>query len=93
MTVLSKKTTEKQFNQSILGKKQNQEISTMAKKTSAQRSSGPYPLNIREEELKNKVAQDYFGDYDTTKIIGNIDFCIAKVTEKTKGEQQTFFEE
>ena len=65
----------------------------MAKKTSAQRSSGPYPLNIREEELKNKVAQDYFGDYDTTKIIGNIDFCIAKVTEKTKGEQKTFFEE
>ncbi len=65
----------------------------MAKKTSAQRGSGPYPLNIREEELKNKVAQDYFGDYDTTKIIGNIDFCIAKVTEKTKGEQQTFFEE
>ena len=65
----------------------------MAKKTSAQRSSGPYPLNIREEELKNKVAHDYFGDYDTTKIIGNIDFCIAKVTEKTKGEQQTFFED
>lgn len=65
----------------------------MAKKTSAQRGSGPYPLNIREEELKNKVAQDYFGDYDTTKIIGNIDFCIAKVTEKTKGEQKTFFEE
>ncbi|MBR5160651.1 MAG: hypothetical protein IKW80_03420, partial [Thermoguttaceae bacterium] len=65
----------------------------MAKKTSAQRGSGPYPLNIREEELKNKVAQDYFGDYDTTKIIGNIDFCIAKVTEKTKGEQQTFFED
>lgn len=65
----------------------------MAKKTSAQRGSGPYPLNIREEELKNKVAHDYFGDYDTTKIIGNIDFCIAKVTEKTKGEQKTFFEE
>ena len=65
----------------------------MAKKTSTQRSSGPYPLNIREEELKNKVAQDYFGDYDTTKIIGNIDFCIAKVTEKTKGEQKTFFED
>lgn len=65
----------------------------MAKKTSAQRGSGSYPLNIREEELKNKVAHDYFGDYDTTKIIGNIDFCIAKVTEKTKGEQQTFFED
>ena len=33
--------------------------------------------NIREEELKNKVSQDYFADFDTTKIIGNIDFCIS----------------
>ncbi len=33
--------------------------------------------NIREEELKNKVAQDYFWLYDTTKIIGNVDFCVA----------------
>ncbi len=31
---------------------------------------------IREEELKNKVAQDYFWIYDHTKIIGNIDFCV-----------------
>ncbi|WP_211220154.1 hypothetical protein [Hugenholtzia roseola] len=34
--------------------------------------------NIREEELKNKVAQDYFWLYDCTKIIGNVDFCVAK---------------
>lgn len=33
--------------------------------------------NICEEELKNKVAQDYFADYDTTRIIGKIDFCVA----------------
>ena len=33
--------------------------------------------NIQEEELKNKVAHDYFGDYDATQIIGKIDFCIA----------------
>ncbi|MEW6774056.1 MAG: hypothetical protein AB1304_08675 [Bacteroidota bacterium] len=33
--------------------------------------------NIREEELKNKVAQDYFWQYDCTKIIGNLDFCVA----------------
>lgn len=33
--------------------------------------------NIKEEELKNKVAQDYFSRFDTTKIIGNIDFCVA----------------
>lgn len=34
-------------------------------------------VNIREEELKNKIAQDYFGDFDCTKIIGNIDFCVC----------------
>lgn len=32
--------------------------------------------DIREEELKNKVAQDYFWIYDCTKIIGNVDFCV-----------------
>jgi len=36
-----------------------------------------YDKNIREEELKNKVAKDYFWMYDTTKIIGNVDFCVA----------------
>lgn len=33
--------------------------------------------NIREEELKNKVAHDYFWEYDCTKIIGNVDFCVC----------------
>ena len=33
--------------------------------------------NIREEELKNKVAQAYFAAFDCTKIVGNIDFCVA----------------
>jgi len=32
--------------------------------------------NIAEEELKNKVVQDYFSEYDCTKIIGKVDFCI-----------------
>ena len=32
--------------------------------------------NIREEELKNKVGADWFKDYDTTEIIGNIDFSV-----------------
>jgi len=35
-----------------------------------------YP-NIREEELKLKVAQDFFSSYDCTKIIGNVDFCVS----------------
>ncbi|HRB67882.1 MAG TPA: hypothetical protein PLO32_08830 [Chitinophagales bacterium] len=33
--------------------------------------------NIREEELKNKVGQDYFWIYDCSKIIGNVDFCVC----------------
>ena len=41
-----------------------------------------YDNKLREEELKNKVAQDYFAAFDTTKIIGNIDFCIAIRQEK-----------
>ena len=32
--------------------------------------------NIREEELKNKVGSDFFTDFDTTSIVGNIDFCV-----------------
>lgn len=32
--------------------------------------------NIREEELKLKVAADYFWLYDCTRIIGNVDFCV-----------------
>jgi hypothetical protein len=39
--------------------------------------------NIREEELKNKVAQDYFWIYDCTKIIGNVDFCVAMFQNNT----------
>jgi hypothetical protein len=36
-----------------------------------------YDLSIREEELKNKVARDWFGNYDTTQIIDNVDFVVA----------------
>ena len=52
-----------------------------------------YAKTLREEELKNKIAEDYFGNYDSTKIIGNIDFCIAKITDKSGGKQKTLFEE
>ena len=38
-------------------------------------------LNIREEELKNKVAQDYFTTFDCTKIIGEIDFSVCLPTQ------------
>ncbi len=46
--------------------------------------------NIREEELKNKVAQDYFGKYDCTRIIGNVDFCVSiSQSEKELFEQES----
>ncbi len=37
--------------------------------------------NILEEELKNKVAHDWFAGLDSTQIIGKIDFCISVPTE------------
>ncbi len=43
-----------------------------------------YDKDLREEEIKNKVASDCFADFDCTQIIGNIDFC---VTIKTEGEE------
>lgn len=52
-----------------------------------------YTNVLREEELKNKVAADFFKDYDSTKIIGNVDFCIAKVTDRSGGRQKTLFDE
>lgn len=42
--------------------------------------------NVQEEELKNKIAHDYFPAYDSTQIIGKIDFCIAM----PKDEVDTF---
>ena len=36
-----------------------------------------YPTGLLEEELNNKVAADWFAAYDTTRIIGKVDFCVA----------------
>ena len=36
--------------------------------------------NILEAELKNKVAADWFATYDSTPVIGNIDFAVAVPT-------------
>ena len=36
-----------------------------------------YDISIREEEIKHKVARDWFSNYDTTQIIDNIDFSVA----------------
>jgi hypothetical protein len=49
----------------------------MIKKSKTKENIQKYPSNIKEEELKNKVAYDFFWQYDCTKIIGNIDFCVC----------------
>jgi hypothetical protein len=37
----------------------------------------PYPPTIKEEELKTRIAADYFAGLDCQKIVGNIDFSIT----------------
>lgn len=32
---------------------------------------------IREEEVKNKIRQEFFQDYDATPILGDIDFAVT----------------
>lgn len=51
--------------------------------------TAPRYEGFREKELKNKVAADYFNDYDNTQIIGNIDFCVAP-RNKTAGDVMLF---
>jgi hypothetical protein len=36
-----------------------------------------YPPAILEEELKNRVAVDWFGAFDCSRILGKVDFCAA----------------
>ena len=43
--------------------------------------------NTREEEVKNRLRQDFFGDYDATKQLGVIDFAVKL---KDGGERQMF---
>ena len=40
-----------------------------------------YGNKILEGEIKNRVAHDYFGDYDSVRLLGDIDFCIAVPTD------------
>ncbi|GHU33053.1 hypothetical protein FACS1894172_10820 [Spirochaetia bacterium] len=42
--------------------------------------------NIREEELKNKIAADFFEQFDCTKVIGNVGFTVT-----IKNQSSSFF--
>ena len=48
-----------------------------------------YPVDIREEELKLRVAKDWFASYDTTKILGSIDFCVAVPNDASLFKDET----
>ena len=40
-----------------------------------------YDAKLKEEEIKNKVAADWFPAYDCTRILGNVDFCVQPKEE------------
>lgn len=49
-----------------------------------------YPLNMPEEELKINVGNDYFPNFDATKKIGKIDFCVSVIIPKNQPEFDDF---
>jgi len=60
--------------------------------TRVRTTSGAYYLVSNEEELKNKIAQDWFSSYDCTKILGRVDFSVyPRVSEKYVGLEITPF--
>lgn len=46
-----------------------------------------YSLTLLEEDIKNKVARDYFSGFDWTSIHGKIDFCVS---QKVQGIDYSF---
>ena len=47
---------------------------------------------IREEEVKNKIRQEFFQDYDATPILGDIDFAVTtkRSSEGELSDQEYF---
>ena len=48
---------------------------------------------IREEEVKNKIRQEFFQDYVATPILGDIDFAVTtkRSSEDELSDQEYFF--
>lgn len=40
-----------------------------------------YQLNIREEEIKNRLRKDYFNTFNAEEVLGDIDFAVAVPVE------------
>lgn len=49
-----------------------------------------YSNLIREEELKNKIASDFFSSYDTTQVLGNVDFSVSMPSGNGADESQYY---
>lgn len=49
-----------------------------------------YSNLIREEELKNKIASDFFSSYDTTQVLGNVDFSVSRPSGNGADESQYY---
>lgn len=58
----------------------------MAKTKTISKSLG----NCLEEEIKNTIGELYFSAFDTTKIIGKVDFCVADKTKKQGVEAKNY---
>ena len=44
-----------------------------------------YDPRLKEEEIKNRVAADVFGDYDCARILGAVDFCVMPRAQAVPG--------
>ena len=54
------------------------------------KKTNKYKLNIKEKKLKNEVRDDFFYNFDNSKIIQDIDFSIA--VKSTDKNQDDFFD-
>ncbi len=45
-----------------------------------------YNMNSREEEIKNLVGRDYFSYFNTTRMLGNIDFSVFPNSDKPNSD-------
>ena len=46
-------------------------------------------VHAREEEIKNYIGEEFFADYDSNKILGNIDFCVCHKETTTANPKLT----
>lgn len=48
-----------------------------------------YDVHLREEEVKHKVATDWFAAFDCSRVIGNIDLCVDAILADLRAAHRT----